>query len=489
MKPTSCRPVWKTFLAFLLAELLILQPPVLLAQSPKPPAGLDPRVFQDLRQALSKSYLELFEEAPRLEFSKTQIERMRSYLKDARERCVDRFKQRREQYERDLQRTQEELRRRTARLTESERHELHCRIQNLRAMRAQAEVMEKHAVPTAYENLLAKLDIIEKWPDELKRIKEMMARGEHLKRKYGDYQDIGFREIAPGQEDDIRVGQEAIREMRMSGLMPPEVDNEYIQRYVRQLAEKIAMNSDLRVPVKVSVLNSKEINAFALPGGFIFVQRGLLEAVEDEAQLAGVLGHEIAHAAARHGHKLMRRATLAQIIYQAAQIAAMILTGGAVGIGTYYALQYGFYGLGLVLSLDLLGVSRAFELEADQLGVQYTWKAGYDTTGFIRFFDKMATREGYVNGLSWFRTHPPFYDRMVTTMTEIMFLPKQENPIKNTRAFDEMKKELEKVVAAAAEEEKERPSLIAPEAGCPKPEKIEYEPGQPIETVCETGQR
>ena len=108
----------------------------------------------------------------------------------------------------------------------------------------------------------------------------------------------------------------------------------------------------------------------------------------------------------------------------------------------YYAIQYGFYGLGLVLNLELLGVSRDYELEADQLGVQYAWNAGYDPSGFIRFFDKIATREGYVNSASWFRTHPPFYQRMVDTRREIMFLPEQPEMIVQTSAFDQMKKEL-----------------------------------------------
>lgn len=76
-------------------------------------------------------------------------------------------------------------------------------------------------------------------------------------------------------------------------------------------------------------------------------------------------------------------------------------------------MQYGFYGLGLTFNLTLLGVSRDFEQQADQLGIQYAWKAGYDTSGFIRYFDKIATKEGYVNSASWFRSHPPFYQRMV----------------------------------------------------------------------------
>jgi len=117
-----------------------------------------------------------------------------------------------------------------------------------------------------------------------------------------------------------------------------------------------------------------------------------------------VIAHEISHDTARHANKLMKSSTIAAIFYQAAQVAAIVLTSGVAGIGMYYALQYGFYGLGLVLNLKLLGVSRDYELEADQLGVQYAWNAGYDPTGFIRFFDKMATKKGYVNGVSWFRT-------------------------------------------------------------------------------------
>ena len=153
-----------------------------------------------------------------------------------------------------------------------------------------------------------------------------------------------------------------------------------------------------------------------------------------------MLAHEMAHDTARHSNKLMKRATIAGIFYQAAQIAAVVLTGGIAGIGMYYALQYGFYGLGLVLDLKLLGVSREYELEADQLGVQYAWNSGYDPTGFTRFFDKMATKQGYVNGVSWFRTHPPFYQRMVETQREIMFLPGKEDLITQSSAFEEMKR-------------------------------------------------
>jgi predicted Zn-dependent protease len=275
--------------------------------------------------------------------------------------------------------------------------------------------------------------------------------------------------------------------MKRLGLMPPEVEDKAIQEYVRSVGEKIAKHSDLKIPLHITVLQSREVNAFALPGGYLFIERGLLEAADDESELAGVIAHEISHDTARHSNKLMKRSTIAGLFYQAAQIAAIVLTGGVAGIGIYYALQYGFYGLGLVLNLKLLGVSRDYELEADQLGVQYAWSAGYDPSGFIRFFDKMATKKGYVNGVSWFRTHPPFYQRMVATQREITFLEQKPDAIMQTSAFEQMKKQLAPIAAKAEKEEVGKPSLlITKEEGCAPPDKIEYKPDQPIEELCAT---
>lgn len=479
LRPQGCFP-WRSFVSILTAAALLAAPAA--AQTQR--AALAPEVRQALRQALLKSYAELFDEAPRLEFSAAQIAAMRKILEEAQKNCSTNFRRRADDFGRQLRDAQNRLRADTARIDDAERKKRHCAIQNLRALEAQARVLAEHAIPVAYENRKAKLELIEKWPGELKQIQADIASGAHGKRRWGDVKDIGFRELIPDQEKDIKTGQDAVREMKLAGLMPPEVDNPAVKKYVTSLAQRIGKHSDLRVPLNVTVLNSKEVNAFALPGGFLFIQRGLLEAAENESQLAGVIAHEIAHVTGRHGHRLMKRATISSIIYQAAQVAALILTGGAATIGTYYALQYGFYGLGLVLSLDLLGVSREFELEADQLGVQYAWNAGFDPNGFIHFFDKMATREGYVNGLSWFRTHPPFYERMVQSKREILFLPPKEGLVVNSAEFDQMKAELKKVTAQAEEEEKDRPSLLAPVQGCPAPEKIEYKPGEPIEKLC-----
>ena len=249
-------------------------------------------------------------------------------------------------------------------------------------------------------------------------------------------------------------------------MLPKEIEDPVVTEYVNPIAQNIARNSDLKVPLHLTVLNSKEVNAFALPGGYLFVNRGLLEETQTEAQLAGVIAHEISHDVARHGNRLMKRATIASIVYQAAQVAALIFTGGAAGIGTYYALQYGFQGLGLVLGLQLLGVSRDYELEADLLGVQYLWKSGYNPEGFIQFFDIMASKEGYVEKTSFFRTHPAFYDRIVTAYREISFLPKQEQVVDNTSEFQSVKAHLEDIAKSLDAEDKDRPTLFKREKGC-----------------------
>jgi Zn-dependent protease with chaperone function len=438
-----------------------------------------------LREYLQKSYLELFELARALEFTKGEIESQREALRKGKDICVDRFENHVKQYGKQVDAARKDLKKNTGTLTEVRRKESHCNIQNLDLLKSEAEVLAKQAIPTAYDNLNAKLNVIQQWPLHYKQIRNEISSDSYHRRRWGDVKDIGFREIEPNQEDDIKRGAQAVQEMKRLGLMPPPVDDKAIHEYVRSVAERVAKNSDLKVPLHIEVLQSREINAFALPGGYLFIERGLLEAADDESQLAGVIAHEIAHDTARHSHKMMKRATIASLFYQAAQIAAIVLTGGLAGIGMYYALQYGFYGLGLVLDLKLLGVSRDYELQADQLGVQYAWKAGYDPTGFIRFFDKMATKKGYVNSVSWFRTHPPFYQRMVQAQREIMFLERKPSAIVQTSAFEQMKRDLAPVTAKAEKEEISKPSLLmTKEEGCESPKTLEYKPDRPIEELC-----
>jgi hypothetical protein len=442
-----------------------------------------------LRDDLDQSYLDLFELAGTLHVTPAETQEIREELKKGRDQCSDRCKQRSSQYEEEIKKAQEELRGQSGSISDAKRHDLHCRIQNLRAEESQVDVLREHSIPIAYDNLEAKLDLIQQWPQDLKQIREQIADGSYLKRQWGDVKDIGFREIASGQEKDIKVGQDAIKQMKESGLMPKELNDSAVVGYVTEVARRVAAHSDLHVPLHVTVLDSKEINAFALPGGYLFVERGLLDAVDDESELAGVLGHEIGHDCARHASKLMHRATVAGILFEAAEIAGMVFTGGIMGIGTYYAMEYGYEGLSMLLDLSLLGVSRECELQADQLGIQYVWNSGYDPTGFIRFFDKMATKVGFVNGVAWFYDHPPFYERMVDAEREIMYLPRKPRALIQTTAFLAMKQDLARYERGKKELKVtgrvgKQPHLIIHEAGCAKPHEFTLKPGETVEAVC-----
>lgn len=443
-----------------------------------------------LRDYLRDSYVELFKISPRLTFSASTFSEVSNDLKQGQSECDSTFKQRSSELGKELSQSQEQLGKETYSITAAERHHVHCSIQNMRAEQAQAEVLAQHAIPIAYQNLEAKLELIQQWPGDLQQIRQEIADGSYKNRRWEDVQDIGFRTIAAGQAKDIKLGVQAVKEMKDSGLMPPVVKDKEIVNYVTNVAKKVGAHSDLKVPLHVTVLDDKTINAFSLPGGYVFVERGLLDATDNEAELAGVLGHEIGHICARHGHKLMTRSTIAGILYQAAAVAGMVFTGGIFNIGTYYALEYGYEGLGMLLELSLLGVSREYELQADQLGIEYAWNSGYDPSGFIRFFDKMATKVGYVNSLDWFYDHPPFYERMVDAERQIMFLPKKSTYIVNTPQFKQMKKELAKMEAKekkkteAAGGWNSKLHLFVHEKGCQAPHEIKYKPGESIVKVC-----
>jgi Zn-dependent protease with chaperone function len=444
-----------------------------------------PTVHDEIQKRLQQPYDELFEAAPDLKFTAKDLQGMREHVRQSQDYCTANVKVRTKSYEKETEARMSELKRLGNKVEEDRRHELHCQIQELRSAKAQTDVLVDQLIPVAYDNSRAKLELLEKWPTDYQQLQLEIQSDAHLNRRWGNVNEIGFREIEKDQKDDIKRGQDAIRDLQREMAMPPELDNKVIQDYVNAVAQRIAGNSDLLVPLKVVVLDSKEVNAFALPGGFLFVQRGLLEAADDESELAGVLAHEMSHVAARHGYKLMKKTAISSIFYQSAQIAAIILTGGAGGIGTYYALQYGFYGLGFAINLNLLGVSREYETEADQLGIQYAWKTGYDPNGFIRFFDKMASKEGNVIGASWFRTHPLFYDRMVRAKREITFLPKKEQTIVQTTEFEDMKRLLAVQVVKSNEKlDKRRPTLlVGGEEGCVAPKKL-YKDTDLIESIC-----
>lgn len=475
----------RTFIALLLVAVILFVPVQICFANrfPKTPSHL-----VELGRELQKSYLTLFRISPSLHFTDDQINQMRDLLNKQKSECMGGMKHAADQYKSQISQSEAHLRKVSPTISDTRRHSIHCKIQNMRYEQAQAEVLAQHAIPIAYANEEAKLDLIQHWPSDLKNIKQEIASGAYRNRRWGNVQDIGKRTIVPGQQKDVPLGEKAVKQFKASGMEPPVLKDVKIYDYVNRVAQNVALHSDMKVVLHLTILDTKQINAFSFPGGFVFVDRGLLNAADNSSELAGVIGHEIGHVVCRHGHRKMEQEKLANIFMTGATVAASILIPGAGSIGGYlaeqYAFQYGFYGAGMLLNLALLGVSREYELQADQLGIQYAWNAGYDPSGFIRFFDKLATKVGYVQGIGWFYTHPPFYTRMLDAEREIMFLPKKQDLEINSKAFETMKKELAEYMAKNHPKTKNHVLPYERAKGCSEPKKIGYNRKQPIQKLC-----
>lgn len=206
-----------------------------------------------------------------------------------------------------------------------------------------------------------------------------------------------------------------------------------VNEYVNRIGQNLVRNSDAKVPFTIKIIESEEVNAFALPGGFFYVNTGLVLAADSEAELAGVMSHEIAHVAARHATRQMTRADL----FNLASI-PLIFVGPGVG-----QVVRGLAGLAIPLSMSKF--SRGFEREADYLGIEYMYKAGYDPEAFISFFEKVTAKDKTKPGTlsKAFATHPPTSDRILRTQTEIdRLLPVREQYIVTTSEFDNVKSRL-----------------------------------------------
>lgn len=210
------------------------------------------------------------------------------------------------------------------------------------------------------------------------------------------------------------------------------VDDPMVNEYINRVGQNIVLHSDAKVPFTIKVLDSDDVNAFALPGGFFYVNRGLILAADNEAEIAGVMAHEIAHVAARHGTEQESKAQLANF----AMIPLIFMTGGLAAIA-YNAAQIG-------VPLAFLRFSRGAENEADMLGAQYMWATGYDPAYFVTFFEKLQKKEKDKPGTlsKLFRTHPPTPDRIDNVKELVAKFPDRDEYIVNTSDFVKVKNRL-----------------------------------------------
>jgi beta-barrel assembly-enhancing protease len=231
-------------------------------------------------------------------------------------------------------------------------------------------------------------------------------------------------------ESEIRMGKQYAMQVENSVKL---VQDPVVTEYVNRIGQNLVRNSDAQVPFTIKVIDSDEVNAFALPGGFFYVNSGLLLAADEEAELAGVMAHEIAHVAARHGTRQMTRAQWANI-----GTIPLIFVGGGIGYAVYEA-------AGLGLPLTFMKFQRNFEAEADYLGLQYMYRTGYDPQAFISFFEKIQAKEKKKPGTlaKAFASHPQTPDRIEKSQQEIQtILPAKSQYIVSTSEFDDVKSRL-----------------------------------------------
>lgn len=244
-------------------------------------------------------------------------------------------------------------------------------------------------------------------------------------------------------QQQIQLGQKASQQVYKQ--MPVLSDSSPVSQYVQQLGSKLAAQAPgYKWPYNFHVANVADINAFALPGGAIFVNLGTVQAAADEAQLAGVMAHEISHVVLQHSVCNLAKEQKVGLIAGIGQLAAGVLLGGAAG-------QLAQEGIGLTAGLGFLKMSRGAEKEADLMGVGILYDAGYDPQGMSQFFETIRAKYG--SGSSQFLSdHPNPGNRSEYVDKEIAtFIPKPTY-ITNTPAFAQIHQIVSKMHAYTARE-------------------------------------
>ncbi len=258
------------------------------------------------------------------------------------------------------------------------------------------------------------------------------------KRKINGGSDKFFGWLGGSQEAEMKIGRQLSLQVEQQAKL---VEDPLITEYVNRVGQNIVLHSDAKVPFTIKVIDSDEVNAFALPGGFFYVNKGLILAADNEAELAGVMAHEIAHVAARHAMEnqgkgsFINYAALAGIIFGGPIVSTVLQNGGGIFAG-----------------LAMLKFSRGAEEEADKLGVQYLYASGYDPTAMATMFEKLASKNKKKPGSfsKLFTTHPQSEERRDSSLALVSRFPEREEYVISTSEFQKVKKHLERISNAKA---------------------------------------
>ena len=247
-----------------------------------------------------------------------------------------------------------------------------------------------------------------------------------------------WAKMAGSMEKEVNVGRQVAAEVDRQAKF---VDDPVITEYINRVGQNVVLHSDSKIPFTIKVVDSDEVNAFALPGGFFYVNKGLLLAADNEAEIAGVMAHEIAHVAARHAMENMAKGQALEI----GAIIGSIFTGGIAGM-VYQNLA----GFGLLAAF--MKFTRGAEAEADKLGVQYLYASGYDPNAMATMFEKLASKNkkkpGFISKA--FSSHPQSVDRLEASKALVARFPEREEYVLNTSEFQRVKARLLRMSNAKA---------------------------------------